>query len=102
MKVIFILDQSRKFANNSPLKSVCIYGGTSVPHQINQIKQGVNVLVATPGRLLDFLDKGFISFRYAINQSKKYNYGFCYLNSIAVPFTKLSLILQEHQIFCTG
>jgi len=56
-------DQSRKFANNSPLKSVCIYGGTSVPHQISQIKQGVNVLVATPGRLLDFLDKGFISFR---------------------------------------
>ena len=43
---------------------MCIYGGTSVPHQINQIKQGVNVLVATPGRLLDFLDKGFISFRY--------------------------------------
>ena len=74
--IIFLLDQSRKFANNSPLKSVCIYGGTSVPHQINQIKQGVNVLVATPGRLLDFLDKGFISFRYAINQSKKYTYGF--------------------------
>ena len=65
--IIFLLDQSRKFANNSPLKSVCIYGGTSVPHQINQIKQGVNVLVATPGRLLDFLDKGFISFRYASN-----------------------------------
>ena len=66
MKILLLLDQSRKFANNSPLKSVCIYGGTSVPHQISQIKRGVNVLVATPGRLLDFLDKGFISFRYAI------------------------------------
>ena len=63
---ILFLDQSRKFANNSPLKSACVYGGTSVWHQINQIKRGVNVLVATPGRLLDFLDKGHISFRYVI------------------------------------
>ena len=61
--LIYLLDQSRKFANNSPLKSVCVYGGTSIPHQINQLKRGVNILVATPGRLLDFLDKGYISFR---------------------------------------
>ena len=58
-----IKDQSRKFANNSPLRSTCVYGGTSVNYQLNEIKRGVNVLVATPGRLLDFLDKGYVSFR---------------------------------------
>ncbi|TRY75278.1 hypothetical protein TCAL_00683 [Tigriopus californicus] len=57
-----IKDESRKFAMGTNLKSVCIYGGTSVPQQLSILDRGCNILVATPGRLLQFVQMGKISF----------------------------------------
>ncbi|XP_050293199.1 ATP-dependent RNA helicase vasa [Anthonomus grandis grandis] len=59
---IQIYEQAKKFAYNSIVKTVVIYGGTSVNHQRNQVMAGCNILVATPGRLNDFVDHGHISF----------------------------------------
>mmetsp|Transcript_30743 Transcript_30743/g.98888 ORF Transcript_30743/g.98888 Transcript_30743/m.98888 type:complete len:341 (-) Transcript_30743:79-1101(-) len=42
------------------IKTVCIYGGAPKPEQKKQLKGGAQVLVATPGRLLDFMDEGVI------------------------------------------
>ena len=39
-----------------------VYGGTSPSHQRDQIRKGANVLIATPGRLLQFVDEGIIKF----------------------------------------
>lgn len=36
---------------------VAVYGGASIQTQISQIKRGVQIIVATPGRLLDLLDR---------------------------------------------
>ncbi len=44
------------------LKSTAIYGGTSVRSQKKVLKQGVDILVATPGRLLDLHNQGSINF----------------------------------------
>jgi ATP-dependent RNA helicase DBP3 len=41
------------------VKSVCLYGGTSKGHQISVMKSGVDIVVATPGRLKDLMDSGF-------------------------------------------
>ncbi len=41
-------------------KTVCIYGGAPYPVQNRELARGVDVLVATPGRLLDHLDRGRI------------------------------------------
>ena len=38
------------------------YGGTSTGFQINTITRGCNVLIATPGRLKDLVEKGVVSF----------------------------------------
>jgi len=59
---IQIKDEARKFCKGSELKCVVAYGGTSVQHQTNILADGCNILVATPGRLNDFVEKGRISY----------------------------------------
>jgi ATP-dependent RNA helicase RhlE len=41
-----------------------IFGGVSQLHQTNALKKGVDVLIATPGRLLDLMSQGFINLRH--------------------------------------
>ncbi|KAK9299834.1 hypothetical protein QLX08_007282 [Tetragonisca angustula] len=59
---IQIWQQIVKFSLNSILKTVVLYGGTSVNHQKGKLSAGCHILVATPGRLLDFVEKGRIKF----------------------------------------
>jgi ATP-dependent RNA helicase DeaD len=40
------------------LSSTCIYGGESIDRQIRSLKQGVQVVVGTPGRIMDHMDRG--------------------------------------------
>ena len=41
-----------------------VFGGVSQLHQTNALKRGVDVLIATPGRLLDLMNQGFIDLRH--------------------------------------
>jgi len=43
------------------LKHLVIFGGVPQNSQVNALRNGVDILVATPGRLLDLMDQGFIS-----------------------------------------
>ncbi|HIP56272.1 MAG TPA: DEAD/DEAH box helicase, partial [Arcobacter sp.] len=43
-----------------PLKSTVIFGGVGINPQIAKIKKGVDIIVATPGRLLDIISQGFL------------------------------------------
>ncbi|XP_046633385.1 ATP-dependent RNA helicase vasa-like isoform X2 [Daphnia pulicaria] len=54
--------EAYKFAYNSVLKSVIIYGGTVSSNQRSNLQAGCNILVATTGRLKDFLDRGVFDF----------------------------------------
>ena len=42
------------------LKSVSIYGGTGMGGQLSSLRQGVDIIVATPGRLMDHMQRGSI------------------------------------------
>ena len=44
-----------------PLKTLVIFGGVKQGAQEQALKKGVDILVATPGRLLDFINQGIIS-----------------------------------------
>ncbi|RWS16267.1 putative ATP-dependent RNA helicase DDX4-like protein [Dinothrombium tinctorium] len=57
-----IYGEAFKFTRGSIIKPQIIYGGTSVQHQIAQMSRGAHILVATPGRLLDFVGKGKVNF----------------------------------------
>ena len=45
------------------LKTTVIFGGVKQGSQVSAIQRGVDVLVATPGRLLDLMDQGIVSLR---------------------------------------
>lgn len=45
------------------LNNTVIFGGVKQGKQVTALKNGVDILVATPGRLLDLLSQGYISFR---------------------------------------
>lgn len=53
-----IFQEAKKFAFDSPVKPCVIYGGVNVAYQTERLQMGCNILVATPGRLNDFLKKG--------------------------------------------
>jgi ATP-dependent RNA helicase RhlE len=50
-----------QYGKNLSIKSVLVYGGVSQFHQVNQIKRGVDVVIATPGRLMDLIQQRVIS-----------------------------------------
>ena len=58
-----IYNEARKFAQGSMIKPVVAYGGTSTGYQAKKLQEGCNILVATPGRLLDNVEKGRVSFK---------------------------------------
>ena len=55
-----VADQVVRYGQFLRAKTVCIYGGAPYPVQNRQLERGVDVLVATPGRLIDHIDRGRI------------------------------------------
>jgi probable ATP-dependent RNA helicase DDX4 len=58
---IQIFHECRKFSHGSIIRSAILYGGVDTGYQISGLRDGCNILVATPGRLLDILQRGVIS-----------------------------------------
>jgi ATP-dependent RNA helicase RhlE len=48
------------YGRNTRLKYLTIYGGVSQKPQVDKLRRGVDVLVATPGRLLDLMNQGYV------------------------------------------
>ncbi|MFN7160741.1 MAG: DEAD/DEAH box helicase [Candidatus Gracilibacteria bacterium] len=51
------------YGRYADIKHTVIFGGVGQGNQVNKLSQGVDVLVATPGRLLDLIGQGFINLR---------------------------------------
>jgi superfamily II DNA/RNA helicase len=51
-----VADQIKQYARHTPLRSAVVFGGMDMKPQTLELKQGVEVLVATPGRLLDHIE----------------------------------------------
>jgi ATP-dependent RNA helicase DDX3X len=52
--------EAHKLTFDSDLSCVCVYGGAPTRGQLALLAKGVDILVATPGRLTDFLQRGLI------------------------------------------
>ena len=46
---------ARKFTKALQLRVVCVYGGTGISEQIAELKRGAEIIVCTPGRMIDML-----------------------------------------------
>lgn len=48
------------YGSNLGFNHAVIFGGVSQMHQVNALRKGVDVVIATPGRLLDLMNQGFV------------------------------------------
>jgi ATP-dependent RNA helicase RhlE len=55
-----VADSVRCYGQNLPFRAAVIYGGVSINTQIAKLRKGVDIVIATPGRLLDHLAQGTI------------------------------------------
>ncbi len=58
---IQIDENIRDYSKHTNIKHTVIFGGVKQGKQVEKIKRGIHVLVATPGRLLDLIDQGLLS-----------------------------------------
>src|SRR5262249_54024476 len=56
-------EEARKVGRPLGVRSDVIYGGTSLGHQKQTLLAGLDLVVGTPGRLIDFMDSGYLSLR---------------------------------------
>jgi hypothetical protein len=57
-----VYESFRDYAKHLPLRSTVVYGGVDMNAQIAELRRGVEVLVATPGRLLDHVQNKTVMF----------------------------------------
>lgn len=52
----------KTYGGHLPLRTAVVFGGVNIKPQINKLRHGVDILVATPGRLLDLYGQGAVRF----------------------------------------
>jgi len=58
-----IQQEAIKFGSSSRIKNTCVYGGAPKGPQIRDLRNGVEICIATPGRLIDMLDSRMTNLR---------------------------------------
>jgi ATP-dependent RNA helicase RhlE len=56
-------DSVRTYGGNTPLRHTVIFGGVGQYPQTRALQQGVDILIATPGRLCDLMNQGYVDLR---------------------------------------
>jgi ATP-dependent RNA helicase RhlE len=57
-----VFESFKDYGKHMPLRSTVVYGGVDMNAQIDQLRRGVEILVATPGRLLDHVQNKTVMF----------------------------------------
>src|SRR5262245_12748644 len=61
--VIEVTEQARKMAAHTSLRILDVYGGAAMRKQIDRLRRGVDVVIATPGRLMDHMRRRNVDLR---------------------------------------
>ncbi|MEK7738071.1 MAG: DEAD/DEAH box helicase, partial [Pseudomonadota bacterium] len=59
-----VFESVKTYSKYLPLRSTCLYGGVDIKPQIAEMKEGREIVVATPGRLLDHVQQKTVSFNF--------------------------------------
>ncbi len=59
-----VADSVAVYGKNLPLRSAVVFGGVKINPQMMTLRKGVDVLVATPGRLLDLYNQNAVKFQH--------------------------------------
>jgi ATP-dependent RNA helicase RhlE len=60
---IQVAEEARKAAAQTSLRVVSVYGGAGMKRQIDKLRRGVDVVIATPGRLMDHMRRKNVNFK---------------------------------------
>src|SRR5688572_6053143 len=55
-----VLERARAYGSHLKLKAAAIYGGVGMEPQVKALRNGVDVVVATPGRFIDHMGRGYV------------------------------------------
>ena len=58
-----IAEQLRALTETTPVQTMVVVGGQNIQTQINKLARGTDLLVATPGRLIDLMDRKALTLR---------------------------------------
>ncbi|MBV4356893.1 DEAD/DEAH box helicase [Pinibacter aurantiacus] len=61
---IQINESFASYGRNTGVRHQVIFGGVSQHNQVNALRNGTDILIATPGRLLDLINQGYISLQH--------------------------------------
>ncbi|KAI2599095.1 DEAD-box helicase 3 X-linked [Homo sapiens] len=89
-----IYEEARKFSYRSRVRPCVVYGGADIGQQIRDLERGCHLLVATPGRLVDMMERGKIGLDFC----KYVLFCFCFF----VLFCFVLLFLAELRSCCPG
>jgi len=59
-----VYESVKTYSKYLPLRSTCLYGGVDIRPQIAELKEGREIVVATPGRLLDHVQQKTVTFNF--------------------------------------
>ncbi|MCL2635508.1 MAG: DEAD/DEAH box helicase, partial [Betaproteobacteria bacterium] len=59
---IQVFESVKTYSKHTPIRAMCAFGGVDIKPQIAELKKGVEILVATPGRLLDHVENKSVGF----------------------------------------
>ena len=65
-----IAESARAYGKYLPFRTLVVFGGVNIKQQILNLRGGCDILVATPGRLLDLADQGAVELRAAIGHEE--------------------------------
>ncbi len=57
-------DSIKEYGRFVDIRSLAVFGGVNINNQLNALKHGVDIVVATPGRLMDHMNRGSIDLRH--------------------------------------
>jgi len=58
-----IQEECTKFGSSSRIRNTCVYGGVPKGGQVRDLRRGAEIVIATPGRLIDMLESGVTNLR---------------------------------------
>jgi ATP-dependent RNA helicase DDX5/DBP2 len=58
-----IKEVAQDFGTHINVKNACLFGGASKGQQMRELERGAEIVIATPGRLIDFLERGVVNLR---------------------------------------
>jgi ATP-dependent RNA helicase RhlE len=59
-----IEDAIRQYGRFMQLRTISLYGGTNIQNQLRKLHQGIDIVIATPGRLLDHIQRRSVDFSH--------------------------------------